>query len=227
MLNFEKHSEQALLNYLNYLGNRDAVLSYQQIQGLLYAMACSPEPIKPSEWFELIWLSDDPHFDDATEAKTFYQLLIELSRHIGEAARRETYRPGIDGAGVFSAAALSDWCDGFLMGHQYLENIWLITLDDLDDNSLCDRVEAALDWAVAFVEGDIADWSADASDETLVTGHLQFQQLLNAYHAVHQLWYRGAHPWDVEQLFDSMEAVARDEPCPCGSGRLFAQCCLH
>lgn len=227
MLNFEKQREQALLNYLNYLGNRDAVLSYHQIQGLLYAMACSPEPIKPAEWFELIWLSDAPHFDDAGEAKAFFDLLVELARHIGDLARRAIYRPGMDGSGALSAAALADWCDGFLMGHQYLENLWAIALDDLGDDQLSDRVEAALDWAVSFADGDLAEWSTDEADDNLMTLQLQFQQLLAGYHTVHELWYESARHGDVTQVFESMQAVGRNEPCPCGSGRSFGRCCLH
>lgn len=226
MLNFEKQSEQALLNYLNYLGNRDAVLNYQQIHGVLYAMTCSPEPIKPSEWFELIWLSDDPCFEDATEAKTFYRLLVDLFRHIGELARRDLYRPGVDRDGHFSNAALADWCEGFLMGHQYLENIWLLALDALKDDSLYDRVEAMLDWAVAFVENDVAEeWSEEG--EGAVSAQLQLQQLLSGYQSVHQLCFSGMRNPDMSQLFETMQVVGRDEPCICGSGRIFEQCCLH
>lgn len=227
MLNFEKHSEQALLNYLNHLGNRDAVLTYQQIQGLLYAMACSPEPIKPVEWFELIWLSDDPCFDDVAEAKAFYRLLVDLFHHIGDLARRDLYSPGFDANGRFSPAALADWCEGFLMGHQYLENIWVMALEDLNDERLYDRVEATLDWAIAFVERDAPNWSSDEGDEGLQAGHLQFQHLLASYCAVHRLWFRDSAASQVEQVFEAMQAVGRDEPCPCGSARIFEQCCLH
>lgn len=223
MLNFEKQREQALLQYLSFLGKRDAVLSYQQIQGLLYAMVCSPEPIKPSEWFELIWLTDDPHFDDATDAKTFYQLLQELFRHIGEAARKDRYRPGVDSGGELSQACLSDWCDGFLMGHQYLENIWLVALDDLDDEALYEQVEDTLNGAVAFAERDVGN--GDDGDINLAAAHLQFQQALNGYCSVHRRW-SGGH-WDVERLFESMEPLGSDQPCSCGSGRTFRQCCLH
>src|SRR5579872_3690470 len=94
MLHFEKQSEEALLDFLNHLNARDAVLNYQQIQGLLYAMVCSPEPIKPAEWFELIWLNDDPQFENPAEAKSFYQLLIELFGSMAEDVHRERYRPG-------------------------------------------------------------------------------------------------------------------------------------
>lgn len=225
MLNFEKHREQALLQYLSFLGKRDAVLGYQQIQGLLYAMACSPEPIKPSEWFELIWLTDDAHFDDPAEAKTFFQLLQELFRHIDEAVRKERYRPGVDAGGQLSQATLSDWCDGFLMGHQYLENIWLMALDALDDDALYEQVEDALNGAVAFAGRDIGN--GEDGDVNLAAAHLQFQQALNGYGSVHRRWLQGGGRWDAASLFEAMEPPGGDQPCGCGSGRPFRQCCLH
>lgn len=226
MLNFAKHNEDALLSYLHRLGARDAVLNYQQIHGLLYAMACSPEPIKSSEWFELIWLSDDPQFDDPIEAQTFYKLLVELSRSIDSDVRQERYSPA-GALKVQSAAALADWCEGFLAGHQYLENLWIVALDDLNDEHLFERIEATLDWAVAFVEGDIVDWSVDEQDDVLATERLRFEQLLDDYRAVHKIWGEGTWKWDVERQFEAMEPAGRDDYCPCGSGRLFRQCCLH
>src|SRR5690606_13370154 len=96
MQNFEAHRERALLKYLSVLDNRDAVLSYHQIQGLLYAVVCSPEPVRAAEWFELIWLSDDPLFDDMAEAKGFFELLVELHQHIADAAEQDRYQPGLE-----------------------------------------------------------------------------------------------------------------------------------
>ena len=226
MLNFAKQSEEALLGYLNGLNMRDAVLNYHQIHGLLYAMACSPEPIKPSEWFELIWLSDDPQFDDPLEARAFYKLLVELFSSISREVQQERYCPG-GALNVASATALADWCDGFLSGHQYLENLWIVALDDLGDEQLYERVEATLDWAIAFVEGDIVDWIVEDSDDVLLTDRLRFEQLLDDYRSVRLLWSDGSWQWDVEQQFVDMQPAARDDQCPCGSGRLFKNCCLH
>lgn len=226
MLNFAKHDEQALLEFLNHLGRRDAVLDYHQIQGLLYAMACSPEPIAPSEWFELIWLNDEPQFDDVGEARAFFRLLTELAQDIGETARRECYRPAVGPDGTRSVAALADWCDGFLTGHRYLEDIWLVALDALDDDDLYEQVATTLDLAAAFAGGDAVEWSADGDDD-LQAVCLQFQQLLGEYYAVHRRYAAGVAPRDVLQEFAALAAVGRDEPCPCGSGRAFGRCCLH
>lgn len=225
MLTFERQSEQALLTYLDALRRRDAVLGYYEIQGLLFAVACSPEPVRPVEWFELIWLSDTPQFEEAGEAKAFFQLLLELSSHIDGEVQGERYRPGLDAQGRVSAQVLAQWCDGFLIGHQYLEELWLAALDDLDDDALFDQVQEALDSAVVFAMCENA--VDESGDVALLAAHLQFQTLLEAYHSVQRRWGPVRKTWDIQDVYEDLESVSRDDQCPCGSGRLFARCCLH
>src|SRR5690606_29825647 len=216
MLMFEKQREDALMTYLDSLVRRDAVLSYYQIQGLLFAIACSPEPVRAAEWFELIWLSDSPQFDDASDAKNFFQLLVELSRHIRDGARKGCYRPGVDAQGGISEQGLADWCDGFLLGHQYLEEIWLVALDDLNDEQIYDQVDEVIECAIAFAAGELQ--TDRVSEESLLTTYIQFQELLAAYYAVHEEWGQLDRHWDVHDLYEQLEPVGRDEECPCGSG---------
>ena len=227
MLQFEKQNEDALQTILNSLGARDVVLNYQQIHGLLYAMASSPEPIAASEWFELIWLSDAPQFDDPADANTFYQLLLSLFRAIETDIQAARYRPGMAGAGSCSALQLADWCDGFLMGHQYLEEVWSAALDQINDDRLYEQVDAVLCWAMAFVDGSIVDECVEDDDDRLLTEHLSFEQMLVEYRAVGLRASAGEPHLDLGQVFAAMQPVARDEACPCGSGRMFARCCLH
>jgi yecA family protein len=227
MLQFEKQNEDALRTMLNGLGARDAVLNYQQIHGLLFAMANSPEPIAASEWFELIWLSDDPQFDDPGEAKTFYRLLLSLFRAIDGDVQAARYRPGVIGRENCSVEDLCDWCDGFLMGHHYLEDIWTVALDDLNDDQLYEQVDEALNWAVAFIDGAVLDSEVDEADDRFLAAHLHFQQLLENYRTVRSRLGESEFHLSVEKVFAEMQPVERDELCPCGSGHLFAQCCLH
>jgi yecA family protein len=230
MLNFEKNNEEALLSFLGQLGARDAVLNYRQIHGLLYAMSCSPEPVVAAEWFELIWLSDAPQFDDAATAKDFYRLLVALSRSIDADVQGDRYRFG-DASDTNSAAELADWCDGFLIGHHYLEHVWEAALGDLDDEALYEQIDAVLDWAIACASGEIADRDhdrdGDDGDTALLAGHLHFQQLLTVYRDVRQRWQTRVGDWDIHAAFAALEPALPDEPCPCGSGRLFKRCCLH
>lgn len=227
MLNFEKHREQALIHMLEDLETRDAVLGYEQIKGLLYAIACSPEPIRPSEWFELIWLDDEPPFEDIDEGKSFFNLLVELSRHISDAAQKALHRPGVNRFGELSPAALVAWCEGFLIGHHYLDNLWTIALNDLDDDELFEQVEAAVHWAHVVADGDVIDPTDEVLDDRLLTTQLQFEEWLRSYQSVRERWYLRGYRWDVNHYFEEMQPVAADALCPCGSGRPFRNCCLH
>lgn len=225
MLQSERQRQQALIHMLDHLGERSAVLGFHQIQGVLYAMACSPEPIALADWFDLIWLDDDAPFENSREARDFYRLLVELSRHINESVRKGRYRPGVDLRGQLSPAALADWCDGFLTGHHYLENIWAVALDDLDDEELYGEVGALLQAAALLADSE-PDWDEEP-DEQWLASELQFEQWLNVYQCVCERWNGTSRLWCVEDYFERMAPVVRDAPCPCGSGRRFDRCCLH
>ncbi|MFT3928883.1 MAG: UPF0149 family protein [Spongiibacteraceae bacterium] len=222
---FEKQREETLLRFLDQLNTRDAVLNYSQIQGLLFAMACSPEPIKPAEWFELVWLNDDPQFESVADAKRFYELLVELFGAISTDVQRNRFQLENTANIRDSALVLADWCDGFLMGHQYLEDVWGAALDELDEDELFIQVEETLDCAVAFVSGENAEWEEDS--EYMLTERVRFQQLLEDYRVIHTRCREGRSRWTVEQLFVEMQPVPAGSECPCGSGRAFKDCCLH
>ncbi len=222
---FEKQREATLLRFLDQLDRRDAVLNYSQIQGLLYAMACSPEPIKPAEWFELVWLNDDPQFENAADAKRFYELLVELFGSISVEVERNRFQLARSVDSDNEASTLADWCDGFLLGHQYLEDVWSAALDELDDDRLFEQVEATIECAISFVSGDMAEWDDDA--EFMLAEFVRFQQLLEDYRAIHARCRQGRPRWSVEQVFFDMQPVSQRADCPCGSGRMFKDCCLH
>lgn len=222
---FEKQREETLLRFLDQLNTRDAVLNYSQIQGLLYAMACSPEPIKPAEWFELVWLNDDPQFECADDAKSFYELLVELFGSISGEVQGNRFQ--LDGSANIrdGVRTLADWCDGFLLGHQYLEDVWGAALDELDEDELFVQVDETLDCAVAFISCESSDW--DDEGEFMLAEIVRFQQLLEDYRSIHLRRRQGCSRWSVEQLFAEMQPVSSQAECPCGSGRVFRECCLH
>ncbi len=64
-------------------------------------------------------------------------------------------------------------------------------------------------------------------DAQLADAYTLFRKVLATYATAGSLW--AEHRWspDAEQLFLSLEAVPREALCPCGSGQIFAKCCLH
>ena len=229
---FDKEQDRLLRERIEQLHKAEAAISYYQLQGLLFAMACSPEKIKPSEWFELLWLNDEPQFEETDDARQFYKQVVALSEHIGEMARQRRFLP-------FSARyserwheELSQWCEGLLLGHNYLEDLWLLSLEDLDDQSLWDEVDASLSLAATFADVLEArqlsfEQGMELTEEHLPEAYDVFWKVLASYASVGRIWAESTWEFDAEQLFLALEPVSAEALCPCGSGQIFAKCCLH
>jgi yecA family protein len=229
---FDKQREQLLRDALALLQTKEAVLSYYQLQGLLFAIACSPESIKPSEWFDLIWLNDEPQFDHETEARDFYKLVNECAEHIAGMAQQRRFLPFSARYSERWQTELAQWCEGLLMGHQYLEDVWLIAMDDLDDAQIYEDVDVCLSLAATFADVISArqlsfEQGLELTDEHLPEAYELFWKVLASYATAASLLSDDIWDFNAEQMFLALEPVPHDQLCPCGSGEVFAKCCLH
>ena len=231
-------TDHQLRNMLQTLAG--AVLDYDRLSGFLFAVACSPEPVKPSEWFELIWLDDDPQFNDEDEAKSFIRLLKQAMTEVEAAIDKGIYLPFDCPQNEMEKQRLALWCEGFLFAHQYLEELWDVAVMDLDSDAIEDAITAALNLAAAFTDSayqnqlslddDLDALSEDSEqidNEKFQEAYQWFSEVLAVYADVANQWRELQAFTDVNQLFLALEPVAKDQPCPCGSGLPFAKCCLH
>lgn len=229
---FDQEQERRLLNELLRLRRNEAVMSYYQLQGFLFAMQCSPEQVLPSQWFDLIWLTDEPQFDDEAAATGFFRSLVALSEYIAASVRQRRYLPFSQCFHQDMQPQLSEWCEGFLMGHHYLDDVWMVALDDLDDEPLEDSLADVLALATHFADlGDemqlLLDRELAPDQQEMADAYQQLSQKLAVYAGVSSRWQRQPWAFDINQLFLALESVPADESCPCGSGKTFAKCCLH
>ena len=231
-ISYDKDSERKLRECLAQLQHDEIVLNYHQLQGFLFAIACSPDEIKPSEWFDLIWLTDDPHFDNEVEARRFFKQVVALADHIRELVQQHRYLPFSVNYSERWSSELAYWCDGMLMGHQYLEDVWMLALSDLDSHEMDEAVATSLRLASTFADLETAqqlsfDEGMVLTNEYLPEAYKVFWQVLGHYAHVKHLWVENYPDTDAEQLFLAFEPVARDDRCLCGSGLRFEKCCLH
>jgi yecA family protein len=229
---FSQDQLEALQFHLSRLQARGAVIDYYQLYGLLFAIACAPEPIKTSDWFELIWLNDEPQFDQEEEARDFFQLVKAFARHIQHEKSLQQYLPFGEQFSAGHQSALAQWSQGFLTGHYYLEEVWGLALDDIDDDSLIDRIDATLNLAMTFADLFSARQMAleggiELTEEHLPEAYEMLWEMLESYTQVAARWPDDGWRMNAEQLFLALEPVSREEACPCGSGLSFAKCCLH
>ena len=116
-------------------------LTYHELQGFLFAVLSAPELIRPSEWLPLIFNEQEAGYSTLEEANTILGQIMRLYNDINAAILEERValpgdcrlRPhGLDN--LEDSAALARWSRGFLLGHEWLEELWDVELpSDLDE----------------------------------------------------------------------------------------------
>ena len=123
---------------------------------------------------------------------------------------------------------LTDWCEGLLIGHDWLEDIWTessVDIDLDDGSSLQDTLDAVL--AIITLFADIPQGLAESEDPDTLKAKLAFAwepllstALLEYAQIGHELRRL------AEELAKLYARTGRNDPCPCGSGQKFKRCCM-
>ncbi len=120
-------------------------VSYPALCGFLFAVASAPEEIAESEWLPVVLecgLNEEPE-TEKPEIGLMRQLLAYLVRQVNDKS------VGLPIACVPVAtvmdnlqvdAAFSQWCAGFVSGHDWLEELWLEYVPDEMQDELASMV---------------------------------------------------------------------------------------
>ena len=109
----------------------EGTLRFHEVQGFLFAVACSPELVPPSAWFPAISDEKDIGFEDEAEAQRIMGLIIGLYNGINDSVFERSYSPPpgcefrADVEDNFDEELpISIWSCGFMMGHDWLAEVW-------------------------------------------------------------------------------------------------------
>ena len=135
-----KSEINTLTDFLGSPERPDGTFSFQELQGFLFAVACSPELVPPSAWLPIVSDEKDIGFKDEAEAQKIMSLIMNLYNAINEAAlnRSNSMPPGCkfraDIEDNFDdELPISQWSLGFTIGHDWLAEVWEEYLpDELD-----------------------------------------------------------------------------------------------
>jgi uncharacterized protein len=209
-------------------------LKYHELQGFLFAVACAPELIKPSEWMPVVFGQREAEYESLEEARTIIGELMALYNLVNAAVfenraalpadcqfRLETL------ANLEDEAPVSQWSRGFLQGHQWLEESW--------DAYVPDEIEedyAAMLMTLSFFESrQLADaYCAETGGRALADMATTLRELFPEAMTGYAHLGRSIQQIVLEQESTAShpapgEKVGRNEPCPCGSGRKHKKCC--
>lgn len=178
---FSVNQAQALTDFLNDQHRPDGTLNYPQLAGFLFAVCCSPELVQADDWMSVIFDDQDPGYFNEKEDKQVQGDLVALYQWIrqGIADKAPSLPPLCEARAEimdnFSPGArLSLWCQGFLTGHDWLEEVWHDHLDDEKDDIL-GRCLICLSF---FASEQLAqEWQAELEQENRPLEELAQQQV--------------------------------------------------
>lgn len=209
--------DEILLKY----GHDDSILSVSELDGFLTAIVSGPEMIPPSQWVPELWggATNEPEWESETEIQRFMRLVMQHMNSIASALMDSPHdyvalfqMREFDGKEVTVA---EEWCFGYMRGVD-LGN-WPALPEEIDT------------WLGAIALHGREDNFAVMETLSLEEHQQTVADIEPAVRKLHAYWLarRTAFPPVVQTPVRTEPKVGRNDPCPCGSGRKFKQCCLH
>ena len=207
--------EEVLMKY----GNDDSVLCFSELDGFLTAIVSGPNTISPNTWLSAIWGRGDYHPRWTTE-KEMTRFVGLCFQHMNDIAgclydAPELFEPIFNEREVKGEkyTIAEEWCFGYMRG---------VALSDW--SALPDSLKPALE-AIAL-HGTEENFAV-VEKMTPEAFEVSVDAIRLAALDLHAYWM--AHPQETPiKVPVKVDAkVGRNDPCPCGSGKKYKQCCLH
>ncbi len=226
----------ALQVFLEHPARPAGTLGYHELQGFLFTVVSAPEMVPPSAWLPIIFGEEEASFASPAEAKRILGQIMALYNTTNAAVLDPPTLLPADCplrddvlANFEDEAPIAQWSRGFLHGHLWLEELW----EEFLPKELAEELDAML-MALGFFSS--RQTAEDFLAET-TTGEQSLETMADAIHrvlprAVAQYAQLGRsistvsaeHEWDKPEVTHHAK-IARNEPCPCGSGKKYKKCC--
>jgi len=202
-------------------------MNLEQLDGFLAALICGPDTVIPSEYLPVIW-GGDIVLEDTFSAQPLLQDFLSLiMRHWNVIADTlhsgDVYLPLLleDENGISHA---NDWANGFLRGMELRKEDWADLLNDEQHGG----------WLVpifALAHEYNPDVTMRPYKEPISTERRE-QLIAGAAAGVRGIYrhFETKRLHEKKQLGETTvrriaPKIGRNDPCPCGSGKKFKQCC--
>jgi len=194
---------------------RGEAMPLDALQGLFFAVACARDLVAPSRWMPVA-LGENPEYENREQAQEVLDLVMGFYNQCVHAVAAEDFtllvyeREG-------GKDDLETWCAGYLEGVDLAVPSWYEAVDP-------DEVDELL-FPFIVLAGELpeqerrqykpAEWRRlvnscdDALDDAIVLVREYWKVLRNPPKSVRR----------------ESPKTGRNDPCPCGSGKKFKQCC--
>ncbi|MCU7932395.1 MAG: UPF0149 family protein [Candidatus Thiodiazotropha sp. (ex Codakia rugifera)] len=201
-------------------GKDEGLLGLAELDGYFTAIVSGPETVSPTQWLPLIWGDDEPDWVTPEAFEKVFALLIRHFNGIVSALMDDSFdfqpifnEREVDGQ---KYTIVDEWCLGYMKGLSLCPDAW-------DKGG--DEVFELLQPILLFSDRHGWDLLDQMNDDEVIS--LQ-EAIPLAARKIHGFWQERQEFDDPVELTEDMATQARaEDPCPCGSGKPFAKCCLH
>jgi uncharacterized protein len=242
---FTAKEEKNLGYVLSKSADPEVAFSLEELHGLLFGLAITPEAIPPSEWLPVIF-EEEPQFDDKQDSETCIGSLLDTyNRMINDCNKGKLALP-------FNCKKISDleydliegWAYGLFLALSLRPDIWGMSekYEKMDDEEIPDDVmdligSCSIITAIALPEemqeifetepGKPPKGSAELDDAFYEMQDTLYGMLPLAVETLQQHGAKMRKGNPGLPLFENSpkKKVGRNDPCPCGSGKKYKKCC--
>ena len=195
-----------------------------EIQAVLCAVASSPEAVAPETWLPAV-LGETPAWDSPEHEAEVRDLLLRLAADIaatlaaGEDVSPMLY-PMEEGSEELD---FTTWANAYLFGTELTEADWFDMAGEHGDD-LYELLYPVL-YLSGALEEDVRQrgerWLTPAEEAR--ASEAARDSMPELPQRVHAFWRVAGTP--VQTIRREGAKVGRNDPCPCGSGKKYKQCC--
>jgi uncharacterized protein len=194
---------------------RGEAMPLDALQGLFFAVASAPDLILPSRWLPVA-LGENPEYPDEEHARQALELVMRFYNECLSAAASDDFTLLLyrrEGGGD----DLETWCAGYLSGVDLSDPDWYDAgdPDDVDD----------LLFPFVVLAGELPEKERRQyrPAEWLDLVKSCEESIGDAIVETREYWKRVRNP--PATVRRTSPKTGRNDPCPCGSGKKFKQCC--
>lgn len=196
----------------------EEAMDISMLDGFLTALAVGPNTLPPSRWLPAIW-GGTMSWESEAQARRMMSLVFRHANDILFVLRSHPdefelllYESDHQGEKV---AVIDEWCTGFVRGMVLDEEAWRPLLETDEGREMLYPI---------MLYGTEDGWDEQERDPALADRHAEFAASLGDSVVAIMDWWLPVRK--AKSTIRREEAkVGRNDPCPCGSGRKFKQCC--
>jgi uncharacterized protein len=200
-------------------------MNIERMDGFFCALIVGPDLVMPSECWEYVIGTDaeehGPTFDSEEHAQTIMELVM---RHWNAIARAlnddDIYVPLLLGDDNGEPRG-NDWATGFMHGVTIRQASWQPLLDDEEGAAAVVPMMALALENNPELKSEFEPLLSEDREEVLA---MMAAGITEVYDYFEPMRAQSAEP--VEPFMRSQPKIGRNEPCPCGSGKKYKQCCM-